>query len=120
MKQYTQRTKVLGLEADRVTPEGDIFPAHVVAAAVRTPAEKLKIYYEDRVKTHVWGYVSGLEFDGKHITAIANFRHENAVELAMAVKRGDYIMAPLVTNKTNDKNEAYDMKIWGFQLVKVR
>lgn len=119
MKTYAQRVKVLGLEADCPTPHGDIYPAHVLQAATRSPADKMKIYYQDGVKTHVWGYVSGLEFDGKHIVALANFRHEDAVGLAMRVKNSELVMAPLMTSKVNDNKECYEARIWGFQLVQM-
>jgi len=117
MKTYAQRVKVLGLEADQPTPHGETYPAHVLQAATKSPSDKMKIYYQDKIKTHVWGYVSGLEFDGKHIVALANFRHEDAIGLAMKVKNNQLIMAPLMTSKVNGKNECYEARIWGFQLV---
>lgn len=115
---YTQKIMVTALTAGKPTANGEIYPPHVLAAAVKNPTKKMKIYSQEGAITKIHGYVSGLEFDGEHIVATATFRGEDPIGLAQSIKDGSMVMAPLMTSQINKSKEAYAAQIWGFQLVR--
>lgn len=120
---FTKKVKISSLKANTPTLNGNIYPPHVIEAACKSLPEKLKIYESKTMHKHdVLGYVSGVDFDGEHMTAIMNFRNSNedSVDLANRVTGPEYEIAPIMTSKFNSKNEAYDAKIWGFSVIKVK